>query len=76
MTQCRAGNTFKAIYEATAQVINQGLVELGIYKSLVNPKILSTRPPAATATIPTVAATTSAWTCTIRASTIPCKPTW
>ena len=37
IAQCRAGNTFKAIYEATAQVINEGLVELGIYKSL-NPK--------------------------------------
>ena len=34
MAQCRAGNTFKAIYEATAKVINEGLVELGIYKSL------------------------------------------
>ena len=34
IAQCRAGNTFKSIYEATLQVINEGLVELGIYKSL------------------------------------------
>ena len=39
IAQCRAGNTFKAIYEATAQVVNEGLVELGIYPSL-NPKDL------------------------------------
>ena len=34
IAQCRAGNTFEAVYLATAQVINEGLVELGIYNSL------------------------------------------
>lgn len=33
IAQCRAGNTFEAIYEATARVINDGLVQLGIYES-------------------------------------------
>ena len=37
IAQCRAGNTFEAIYNATAKIINEGLVELGIYASL-NPK--------------------------------------
>ena len=30
---CKPGNTFADVYAATAQVINQGLVDLGIYKS-------------------------------------------
>ncbi|MGB3779208.1 MAG: aminopeptidase P family protein [Tunicatimonas sp.] len=33
IAQCRAGNTFKAVYEATARVINEGLVQLGLYES-------------------------------------------
>jgi Xaa-Pro aminopeptidase len=33
IAQCRAGNTFKDIYEATARVVNEGLVRLGIYES-------------------------------------------
>ncbi|MEM9832023.1 MAG: aminopeptidase P family protein [Bacteroidota bacterium] len=34
MEACRAGATFQDIYHATALVINQGLVDLGIYQSL------------------------------------------
>ena len=34
IAQCRAGRSFKAVYDATAEVINQGLVALGIYESL------------------------------------------
>ncbi len=34
MAVCRAGATFKEIYQATAEVVNQGLVDLGIFKSL------------------------------------------
>jgi len=34
MAVCRDGATFKEIYQATAEVINQGLLELGIFKSL------------------------------------------
>ena len=33
IAECRAGNTFEAVYEATARVVNEGLVRLGIYKS-------------------------------------------
>ena len=40
---CREGTSFQALYEATAYVINNGLVELGIYKStrekdIINPQ--------------------------------------
>ncbi len=38
---CREGTTFKEIYEATANVINPGLVELGIYKSLKEEDIIN-----------------------------------
>ncbi len=34
MSICRDGTTFEDIYEATKKVINEGLVELGLYKSL------------------------------------------
>lgn len=40
---CKEGTTFDALYQATAKVVNEGLVELGIYKStrpadMVNPE--------------------------------------
>lgn len=40
---CKEGTTFEALYEATATVVNQGLVELGLYKStkakdMINPE--------------------------------------
>jgi len=40
---CKEGTTFKALYEATAEVVNNGLVELGLYKStkpedMINPE--------------------------------------
>ncbi|MDH5366927.1 MAG: aminopeptidase P family protein [Cyclobacteriaceae bacterium] len=43
MQICKAGTTFSDLYEATAKVVNQGLVELGIYKStnkkdMINPE--------------------------------------
>ena len=31
---CKEGTPFEQLYEATAKVINEGLVELGLYKSL------------------------------------------
>ena len=33
IAQCRAGNTFKAVYEATARVVNEGAGAVGIYES-------------------------------------------
>jgi len=41
MKVCRDGATFKEIYQATAEVINQGLVDLGIYKSLKKEDIIN-----------------------------------
>ncbi len=41
MAICREGTTFKEIYVATAKVINEGLVELGIYKSLEKEDIIN-----------------------------------
>lgn len=43
MQICKAGTTFSALYEVTAKVVNEGLVELGIYKStnkedMINPE--------------------------------------
>lgn len=40
---CKEGTSFKKLYTATAEVVNKGLVELGLYKSLdtadiINPK--------------------------------------
>ena len=40
---CKAGTTFAELYNATAKVVNEGLVELGIYKStnpddIINPE--------------------------------------
>ena len=40
---CREGTPFKKLYDATAMVINEGLVELGLYKStdstdIINPE--------------------------------------
>ena len=34
MAICKEGTTFNALYRATAEVINEGLVELGVFKSL------------------------------------------
>ncbi|MDH5602354.1 MAG: aminopeptidase P N-terminal domain-containing protein, partial [Cyclobacteriaceae bacterium] len=39
---CREGTTFKALYEETARVVNEGLVALGIYKSLEKKDIINT----------------------------------
>lgn len=41
--KCKEGTTFKALYDATAMVVNEGLVELGLYKStdpkdMINPE--------------------------------------
>ncbi|WKN29575.1 aminopeptidase P N-terminal domain-containing protein [Porifericola rhodea] len=41
MAICKEGTTFKELYAATARVINQGLVELGIYKSLQKEDIIN-----------------------------------
>ena len=41
MKICKEGTTFKEIYDATAEVINQGLVDLGIYKSLDKEDIIN-----------------------------------
>ena len=41
MKVCQDGATFKEIYQATAEVINQGLVDLGIYKSLKKEDIIN-----------------------------------
>ena len=38
---CKAGTPFKKLYTATAEVINQGLVELGLYRSLDNADIVN-----------------------------------
>lgn len=40
---CKEGTTFDEIYQATAKVINEGLVELGIYKSLDKEDIIDPR---------------------------------
>ena len=40
---CKEGATFKEIYDATAKVINEGLVALGIYKSLQEEDIMDPR---------------------------------
>lgn len=41
MAICKEGTTFKEIYAATAKVINEGLVELGIYESLEKEDIIN-----------------------------------
>lgn len=41
MKVCKEGTTFKEIYQATADIINQGLVDLGIYKSLEKEDIIN-----------------------------------
>ncbi|WPP49336.1 aminopeptidase P N-terminal domain-containing protein [Catalinimonas niigatensis] len=41
MAICKEGTTFKEIYAATAKVINEGLVELGIYASLEKEDIIN-----------------------------------
>lgn len=41
MAICKEGTTFKEIYAATAKVINEGLVELGIYQSLAKEDIIN-----------------------------------
>jgi Xaa-Pro aminopeptidase len=41
MEICKEGATFNDLYEATAQVINPGLEELGIYKSLDSADIIN-----------------------------------
>jgi Xaa-Pro aminopeptidase len=38
---CKAGTTFPDLYKATLSVINEGLVELGIYKSLEEKDIIN-----------------------------------
>ena len=38
---CKEGATFKDIYQATADVINRGLVKLGIYESLTSEAIIN-----------------------------------
>lgn len=43
MKICKAGTTFADLYSATAKVVNEGLVELGLYKStnmkdIINPE--------------------------------------
>ncbi|MDN4164317.1 aminopeptidase P N-terminal domain-containing protein [Cytophagales bacterium LB-30] len=41
MAICKPGTTFSELYEATSKVINEGLVELGIYKSLDKKDIIN-----------------------------------
>ncbi|MEO9966078.1 MAG: aminopeptidase P family protein [Reichenbachiella sp.] len=38
---CKAGLPFTALYETTAKIVNEGLVELGLYKSLKDEDIIN-----------------------------------